>query len=551
MAKKKEKNQNIDISSGQEIVLEDNGAIDINDLKTGKSNKNKGKNKSNVSTNNKEKSKRYKKTTDGNILTPAQQCEKYFPKVTQSRYWQIVIISVILSAGIGFGYQLSIPFILLVMLATFFLSRKSIMSICLNYYENKKIEDVSSYIEQMLYSFRRNSKILASLQDTITIFNEGEMRDTIQAAIDHIIQSDSVGNIYEEALQIIQDKYDCRRIRSLHRFLVKVEGVGGDHEIGIQALINDRRMWLERYDDYKKEKSSITKEIIISCIFSSAICAVTMYMLPSYVGSMKHIITRIGSTLYILVNLFTVSSTLNKTIFYLNDMYTIEEQKALRTKLRWFRKWDKNVERKKQIKPAIMITGVGIVAIFLGFWWMIFVCLGMAAFAYFIQPIMRYNSTKKRITQEIEMAFPDWLMEISLLLQTENLHVALEKTIDDAPLMLKDDLRRLGDDIVNYPTEVQPYIDFLHDINVPNIHSSMKLLYSIATFGSQEEEKQIAELIERNATLMNKAEQIKNQSRLSRVFIFKFIPMGASALKLICDMAVFLIMFISQSLTAL
>ena len=266
---------------------------------------------------------------------------------------------------------------------------------------------------------------------------------------------------------------------------------------------------------------------------------------------MKHIISRISSTIYIIVNQFTVASSMKNTVFYLNDTYTEEEERALLTKFRWFKTWDKKVETKKGRNPAIMMVGIGIVALFMGYWWMLLVCLGLAAFAYFLQPITKYNSTRKNITREIEKAYPDWLLELSLLLQTENLHVALEKTLDTAPMILQDDLIQLGDDIASYPTEVFPYTNFLHDINVSNIHSSMKLLYSIATYGSEEEEKQIAELIERNGSLMNKAEQVKNTDRLSKVYIYKFIPMAGSALKLSSDMAVFLIMFISQSLTAL
>jgi hypothetical protein len=182
---------------------------------------------------------------------------------------------------------------------------------------------------------------------------------------------------------------------------------------------------------------------------------------------------------------------------------------------------------------------------------MIFICLPLAAFSMFVQPLLKFNSTKKTLTREIEKAFPDWLLELSLLLQTENLHVALEKTLDTSPLLLSDDLVELADNIMNYPTEVFPYTQFLRGVNVPNIHSSMKLLYSIATYGSEEEERQIAELLERNASLMNKAEEVKNGDRLAKVYIFKFIPMGASALKLIVDMFTFIIMFITQSLTAL
>lgn len=531
----------------KEIVLEEIADSSID--KTNNNKKGKGKTKATVKT--LRDSRKKKDPENKNGYSKAQLCEMYFPKCTQSRYWQITIVATVLMAALGIGYQLKFPFVIIVAVTGFFLVQGAILSFCRNQFESQKIEDVSSYIEQMLYSFRRNSKILASLQDTLTIFDDGDMKNTIQEAIDYIIQTSTTGNVYEEALDIIGRKYDCRRIRSLHRFLIKVEGVGGDHEVGVQALINDRRMWLERIDEYKKEKSSVLKEIIISSLFSSLICAITMYMLPSYVGSMKHIISQITSTLYIIINQFTVASTLKKTVFFLNDTYTEEEEKALLTKFRWFKTWDKKVETKKGFKPAILMVLIGVVALFMGYWWMLLICLGLAAFAYFLQPITKYNSTRKNITREIEKAYPDWLLELSLLLQTENMHVALEKTLDTAPMILQDDLIQLGDDIASYPTEVFPYTNFLHDINVPNIHSSMKLLFSIATYGSEEEEKQIAELVDRNASLMNKAEEVKNNDRLAKVYIFKFIPMAASALKLISDMAVFLIMFISQSLTAL
>ena len=547
MAKKN--NGQFDLNgNNREIVLDETLDSSLNVVANKKK---KGTNKTKTAISTVTDSKRDGDTSGEGNFTKAQLCELYNPKCTQSRYWQITVISTILMAALGVGYQLKFPFILIVALTGFFLTQGAILAVCRNRYETQKIEDTASYIEQMLYSFRRNSKILASLQDTVTIFDDGEMKDTIQEAIDYIIQTSTTGNVYEEALEIIGRKYDCRRVRSLHRFLIKVEGVGGDHEVGVQALINDRRMWLERFDEYKKEKSAVLKEIIISSLFSSLICAITMYMLPSYVGSMKHIISQTTSTAYIIVNQFTVSATLKRTIFYLNDTYSEEEEKALLTKFRWFKTWDKKVETKKGFKPAVLMILIGIVALFMGYWWMMLICLGLAAFAYFLQPITKYNSTRKSLTREIEKAYPDWLLELSLLLQTENMHVALEKTLDTAPMILQDDLIQLGDDIASYPTEVFPYTNFLHDINVANIHSSMKLLFSIATYGSEEEEKQIAELIDRNASLMNKAEEVKNMDRLAKVYIFKFIPMAASALKLIGDMGVFLVMFISQSLSAL
>lgn len=485
------------------------------------------------------------------LLTIPQKCEYFNPNLSQSRFWLIIILTTIAFIGVGIGYQLNLILIIAETIIAFFVSQRTVLHVCRSKYEELKVEDTGTYVEQMLYSFRRNGKVLTSLQDANTVFPDGEMKEVIEKAIAHITEGLTDGNIYEEALQIIQDRFDCRRVRSLHRFLIKVEGVGGDNEMGVQALLADRRLWLARVDDFKKEKKTTQLDIIVACIFSSVICAATMYMLPANVGAAKHIIARAFSTIYIIINIITVNGTLKHTIYYLNDLYTLEEEQYLLNKFRWLKSWDLSRERKKGIKPAIALTVVGIVALFIktSFWWMTLICILLGLFVWLLQPLLTHNSSIKKITKEIEKAYPDWLLELSLLLQTDNLHVALEKTLETAPLLLKDDLIELGDKIAANPTSVDPFNEFLCNLKLPSIHSSMRLLFSLANYGSDNEAQQIAELIERNALLMNKAEEQKNKDRMAKITIFKFVPMGASALKLIVDMAVFLIVFISDSLS--
>ena len=433
--------------------------------------------------------------------------------------------------------------------ACLYVAPRIMLALAEDRYEENKFQETTSYIEQMLYSFRRNSKILASLKDTLLLFPEGEMHDAIEEAIHHIQTSMSDGNVYEEALDLIEEKYECRRVKSLHRYLVRVEGVGGDHDMGVHALINDRRLWMDRIDEFKKEKKSIIKEVIISTIFSSVVSVITLYMLPSYVEAPLHPVIQGYATFYIIANLFNIKATIHRLILRINDISDEEHDKAMVRKLNWYKNYNIKTEQRK----AIPVAGIGLFIAAVGFFTKIWVALGMgvfiAAFSYFIQPRTKYRNAKKSIINEIEIVFPDWLLELALLLQTDNLHVALEKTIDDSPLIIREELQKLSDGIIINPTEVEPFMEFFDYLPLGNIHSSMKLLYSIGEFGSIDEQKQIAELIERNAILMNKAEEHKNQGRLSRVFMLKFVPMGTSAVKMIVDMGVFLIIFISQSLS--
>ena len=111
---------------------------------------------------------------DPSLLTVPQRCEYYLPSVTQSRFWMFVIIITVAFIGVGFAYQLNIPFTLLETVIAFFVSQKAILHFCEAKYEEQKVEDVGTYLEQMLYSFRRNSKILLSLEDTKTVFPDGQ-----------------------------------------------------------------------------------------------------------------------------------------------------------------------------------------------------------------------------------------------------------------------------------------------------------------------------------------------------------------------------------------
>lgn len=482
-----------------------------------------------------------------NLRDEIMNYDSYFDK---TRITMIYIASVIGTILLGFlGFRLSLPYVLVVCAGCLYVTPKILWAISRNRYEEKKYADITSYIEQMLYSFRRNSKIRASLEDAVTVFPEGEMRSTILEAIDYIRNANTGENIYEEGLKIIEKKYSCRRIKSLHRFLVKVENAGGDHNMGVQALIIDRRLWMDRVEDFKREKSSILKEILISTVFASVVVAITMYMLPESAAAHENFIVRSYSTIYILANLLNIKAALTRLINYLKDTDEKEQEEKMLKKFIWFKNYNRKVEQRKGLVFALILIVLGLIAILLNQTFIGIVSIVIGLFTYFIQPQLRYRSTKKQVIKEIEKCYPDWLLELSLLLQTDNLHVALEKTLDDAPLIIREELQTLTDKIVMYPNAVEPYSEFLDYLPVPNIHSSMRLLYSISEYGSDDEERQIMELIERNSLLMNKAEEYKNNARLSRVFLLKFVPMGTSSLKLIVDMCVFMVLFISQTIT--
>lgn len=474
--------------------------------------------------------------------------EAYDKKYANQKLRQSYIYALLGVVAISLAFQLRVIPIICIAVALFMIAPRIMLALAETRYEEERFNDTTSYIEQMLYSFRRNNKILTSLQDTLLLFETGEMHDVIVQAIEYIQTQTTKGNVYEEALKIIEEKYQCRRIQSLHRYLVRVEGVGGNQDLGVDALIKDRRLWVDRVAEFRKERSSVLKEIIVSTVFSSIVSVITLYMLPAYVNAPHHAIIQAYATIFIIGNLYNIKAAISRLVFHINDISDEKHEQYVADKLDWYRNYDKKAEQKKALAPAVMGIAIAVLGIILKQWFAVIIGVVMALFAYFIQPRLKYRSTKKMLITEIETIYPDWLLELSLLLQTDNFHIALEKTLPHAPIVLRRELETLIDEIVIHPTEVEPYTNFFSFLPLQSIHSSMRLLYSIAEFGTHDEEKQLGDLIERNATLMNKAEENRNISRLSKVYMLKFVPMGTSTLKMIVDMGVFLLLFLSQTL---
>ena len=450
-------------------------------------------------------------------------------------------IAVIVAIGLSVLFKLDLPFAAIVVLSAIFIMPGILANYYKNKYEEKRYRDAETYIEQMLYSFRRNSKITASLADALVVFPSGYMHDKIVEAMDYIRSSGDEASVYTNALEIIENAFPCRRIKSLHRYMIKVEGVGGEHDAGIAALLKDRRLWIDRTDAFRKQCSATIKEIILATIFSTAMTCVILYMLPSDLFNIAdNMVYQIVSTICIVVNFIIIRLTFKVTVISLNDL-DIEEHERMAHKLEWLRNYDDKKEAKHTLVIALAIGVLALVAI-LSKQYLVAVVAGVVVlYVLFLHRKVTYENTKKSIAREVEKVYPDWLLELALLLQTDNMHVAIEKTLPSAPAVLKKDLEQLSDDLITHPNDLTPYASFFSFLSLPSVHSSMKLLYSIAEFGATDESLQLSELVERNNTLMDRAERMKNDDKVAIIFLIKFLPTLMCSLKMMVDLFVFLL----------
>lgn len=468
------------------------------------------------------------------------------------KYLEFYLVTILVGVGLGIAYQLK-WFWMLVLIVGFMLMMPSIIkSYYRNKYEEKRYDDVTTYIEQMLYSFRKNSKIIASLRDALAVFPTGKMHDTIAAAL-HAAQAAPAGtNIYEEAFRVVEQEYPCRRVRSLHRYMMKVEGVGGNHDAGIDALLKDRRLWVERIDGFKKEAATVLTDIYISIGFSVGLsCLVVRMMSTPLVDIPSNLFYQISSVVFLLCCALTILLATKGTILSLNDGEDEENSRRIIVKMNWIRNYDAHKELMKSLKMAAIF----VVFLIVGFIIKniaVIVCAAVAlCYAIFLKRFMDKRSAVKSVCRAIEKVYPDWLLELALLLQIDNLHVAIDKTLDAAPLILRGDLTKLNEEIIRNPNSIQPFANFFDFLPLPQVQSSMKLLYSIAEFEQKKSDTQLMELVERNSLLMDKAEKYRNDDRLSTTFVVKFIPMGISSVKLMSDLVVLLVSYMGILTTAM
>lgn len=374
-----------------------------------------------------------------------------------------------------------------------------------NMYEQKRFVDVSNYVEQMLYSFKRKSKILTALEETAILFPEGLIGDTMQKMINHINHSSSEGNVYEEAFAMMEQEYNCDIVQRVHSFMKRVEMNGGKYEASIEILILDRNKWVSRTLEAQKEKRMIKRNVAIGIFLSLMVSIGTIFMIPVELVDIKsNTISQISSLIIFLLNFWLwvfVQSKMSGSWIVNNNGFTEKQiEKDYEIVI--------NSDRKKG----------------------------------------KYLS-KKRLRREVEKTFPDWMLELTLLLQTDNVQVAIYNSVENSPIALRKELQLLEEKIEKNPTSINPYLEFYECLNINEIQSAMRMLYSLSQNGSEDMTKQIQALVERNVELQDQSERLKTEDYLAGMGFCVLVPMVFSCGKMLIDMGLLMYGILSAAQT--
>ena len=375
------------------------------------------------------------------------------------------------------------------------------------YYLNKYY-DVVQYMEQMIYSFKKQPKIREALSDAQKVSTE-RMKEIIEEVLVSI-DSKATENIYEESLDIIGKEYDCKRLRSLHSFLIKIEKNGGEYETYINILLEDIKEWSDRLSLFIRDVNRVKRNVVIS-IFSTLItCGFMAYLIPKEYQYTNHIIYQIVSTVMIILML-QIFLTVNKKLNY----NWIKEKELMPENM--VMKYYSLMERGQQGKRELSLL-----------------------------ERMSYKKAKKSLENEIKKAFPDWIRDVAINLQNETVQSAIENSYENAAFVLKRPIRKLLIDFERYPIGIEPYDNFLSGFDLMEIKSSMKMFYSINQLGNEQSDKQIDAIIDRNNKMTRQAEEMKNKDRIGIAGMFSAIPMLIGVGKIMSDMVLMVIVFTSS-----
>lgn len=449
-------------------------------------------------------------------------------------------------AVLAFAFRLKPASIVAVVIAGTGFVPGTFVMVYKNLYEAKRFEDIVAYMEQVLYSFKRRAKILNSLEDTLALFEQGTSRlyDRIEEAMDYIKNGKSRENLYREAFAFIEKEYGCRRLYKIHDFLIQAEAAGGDCNAAIDILLNDRSLWMDRAYGLQREKRNVKVKITIGIGLSFLISGMTVFMLPREFGITEQVASQIVTVIVILLNLFiwyVAQGKLSKSLIREEEKSRYEDVKR---RYAYIMNRDLRKEKRKAwiwgilFVPVILyfLVNKNIIGIFI-----------TVIFTFLIinQPAHRYKVSLKYVVREVEKVFPEWLLIMSMHLQTDNVHVSLAKSIPDAPWVLREELTKLLNQIERKPDSVHPYLKFMDCADSPDITSAMKILYSMAEFGAMSIHGQIGPLAERGTLMADKAERMKAEDFIAGVSFLILMPMITGVTKMLTDLSLVVVYILS------
>lgn len=468
------------------------------------------------------------------------------------------VATILLSFVAGMIFKLRTPFTIVLALCEALLIPFVVRNTYKNKYEDMRFEDLASYMKQMLCFFKmqndgeHSGRIGDALKSVRDLFREDTpMRESIDSAIEIIYNTyDDTVDVKEKGLKEIEKRYGNDKLANVHAFLKKAESDGGDIKGSVNLLLKDISLWKKRVSDLKAMRTRQRLYIFVTILGSLLMCPIMMYLAKD-IDISSTLLVQVSSVVVIILDTLIFLKADKKLAIDLLDNGSNE--KATKKAVGEYYKilnWDEKKEMKNSLILSILPLGVVIygavrsdkVYLFAG---LIIMCVTMT------QHIIGHKLALKTVKREIEKQFSNWLLEMSLLMQSNNVHVSIFLTInDDTPEILKPELEKLRDAITEDPNSNKPFLNFFKEFNIPEVSSAMKMIYSISQGTGKDKEAQVEDVVDSNIQAMDRAQQIINEDSLSGLDSLFYLPFLTGGALIFCYLIIYLIAFLQLSTQA-
>lgn len=410
-----------------------------------------------------------------------------------------------------------------------------------------RFEETALYIETLLYSFMKEKKIVRAFEDVVSTLDDGKMKEVVQNALLYMQMTFDETEILVQSMKKIEDEFECNRIRNVHEFMAHVEYYGGEIDGPARILLRDKNSWENRVNTTIDDRNRSFREIVMSVITSIIICGVILYLPVLNMDISENPIVQVISVLVIVIDdLIILAGQRFLEVNYLTiDLF--DEDEHCSKKMQEYRDFNENKEKAKSFLMAIIPAAITIILVINGKTW---ASLAMWGFTLIVlnQHRIGRNIMRKNLIRQIKCAFPKWLMDLALLIQTENVNVAIRKSREHVPRILAKEVDELIDRLDLEPESSKPYHRFLESFKLPEINAAMGMLYAISIGNGENSGNQIEELISKNLVMLDKADTDRMKDKSSGMFLLFLAPVVSASFKLVVDMAVFLLGFLSYKI---
>ena len=414
-------------------------------------------------------------------------------------------------------------------------------------FNQQKFYEVSLYLDTLLYSFVKEEKVELAMRDVSQTLPAGRLKTLVDTVLDYMNMTFDEVELLEESMAMIEQEYPCKRVRDVHKFITHVEYYGGDIEKPVNLLLADKIRWEKRIKAAMAWRNKQLIDIILSVIASLIICSAIIYLPIADTDISQHGFVQLFAVLLIIGDDWVIYCGQKYLAVDWIQWNFSQEEEAYAIKMERYYQYDEKKERKLSYWLGGVCGALTLGAMLMRNQWLTLLGMAMTLFLWNQHRIGR-QLAKKNLTKEIKYAFPNWLLDLVLLLQSENVQVALQKSREYVPGVLRRDLYWLTERLELQPESSEPYHAFLKDFAIPEIHSAMGILYSLSIGNSGNAERQIGELVDKNLELLDTMESERLRNAGNGMYVLFLIPVLTASFKLVIDMIVLMLHFLQTPL---